>query len=182
VRRTAVYLLREFGGDEALPELESLLDDAEPHVRREAIRGIFRIGTDRAYEVLHKALTSGTSRSRENIMREMGSFRDERAIPLFCYIIGHVDHRGRLQEVYLRAITALGTLGGPEAVQALKTALYRGEWWAPARTATLRGAAAEALAKIGTPDAVVVLAEALERGSRGISRVVRAHLPTSLAG
>ena len=43
VRRTAIHLLREFGGSEALPDLTTLLDDAEPHVQREAVRAILRL-------------------------------------------------------------------------------------------------------------------------------------------
>ena len=79
--------------------------------------------------------------------------RDERATPLFAYILGHVDHRGPLRPVYLRAIESLGALRDPEAVEPLKAALYRGEWWAPRRTAHAAAAAAAALARIGTPDA-----------------------------
>ena len=40
VRRTAIYLLREFGGNDALAELTSLLDDGDPNVQREAVRAI----------------------------------------------------------------------------------------------------------------------------------------------
>ena len=36
--------------------------------------------------------------------------RDERATPLFAYILGHVDHRGLLAPIYLRAIESLGAL------------------------------------------------------------------------
>ena len=56
VRRTAIYLLREFGGSEALPELTLLLDDSEPQVQREAIRAMLNIGTDEAYRTLQQAL------------------------------------------------------------------------------------------------------------------------------
>ena len=49
--------------------------------------------------------------------------RDERAAPLFAYILRHVDHRGPLAAVYLRAIEALGALRDPEGVAPLKEAL-----------------------------------------------------------
>ena len=42
VRRTAIYLLREFGGSEALPELTELLNDNEQQVQREAVRAIMQ--------------------------------------------------------------------------------------------------------------------------------------------
>src|SRR5262249_6534474 len=50
VRRTAIYLLRQFGGTEALPDLTELLDDNEPQVQREAVRAILHIATDQAYQ------------------------------------------------------------------------------------------------------------------------------------
>ena len=94
VRRTAIHLMREFGGSEALPDLTELLDDNEQGVQREAVRAILNIGTDAAYRILEQALTSGTVRSREAIMQSLGLVRDERVTPLFAYILQHIDHRG----------------------------------------------------------------------------------------
>jgi HEAT repeat protein len=176
VRRTAIYLLREFGGSEALPELTLLLDDSELQVQREAIRAMLNIGTDEAYRTLQQALTNGTPQSREAIMQAIGLVRDERATPLFVYILGHVDHTGPLRPVYLRAMESLGALRDPEAVEPLTAALYRGEWWAPRRTAQLRAAAASALARIGTPAAVEALRKAAASPSRGIRAVARPAL------
>ena len=176
VRRTAIYLLREFGGSEALPELTGLLNDNEQQVQREAVRAILRIGTKSAYQVLEKALLTGTDQSREMIMQALTLVRDDRATPLFSYILNHLDHRGQLGSIYMRAIEALGTARDPEGVPALKSALYRGEWWAPRRTAGLRAAAAQALARIGTPEAIAALEEAAASGSRGIRTAARTHL------
>jgi hypothetical protein len=179
VRRTAIYLLREFGGSEALPDLTELLDDQEPAVQREAIRAILNIGTDEAYHVLEQALTSGSTRSREGIMNAVGTIRDERAAPLFVYIIRHIDHRGQLGWIYARSIESLGVLKDAAGVPALKEALYRGEWWAPRRTTTLRNAAAAALARIGSPAAVDVLEEAASSGPRSVRSIARGHLTTT---
>jgi HEAT repeat protein len=178
VRRTAIYLLREFGGTDALPDLTELLDDNEPQVQREAVRAIMNIGNERAFRVLEQALVTGSETSREAIMRSLGAVRDERAAPLFAYILAHVDHRGRLSSIYARAIEALGTLKDPEGIPALKNALYRGEWWAPRRSAALRRSAAAALARVGTPDATAVLEEAVKRGSRGVRAAARSALPS----
>jgi len=168
VRRTAIYLLREFGGSDALPDLTELLDDAEPVVQREAVRAILTIGTDRGYRILEQALASGTTRSREAIMQALGSPRDERAAPLLVYILEHVNHTGDLGWVYARALDLLGQLRDPGSIEVLRSALHRGEWWAPRRTASLRRAAAAALARIGSNDAVDVLVDASQRGSRGV--------------
>ena len=148
-------------------------------MQREAVRAILNIGTDAAFRILEQALGSGTARSRDAIMQSIGTVRDERATPLFTYILGHVDHRGTLAPIYLRAIESLGALRDPSGVPPLREALYKGEWWAPRRTAALRLAAASALSKIGTAEAIAVLEEAVERGSRGIRSAARAQLSHS---
>jgi hypothetical protein len=177
VRRTAIQMMREFGGSDALPDLTELLDDNEPQVQREAVRAILNVGTEAAYKILEQALTSGTERSREAIMQSISMVRDERATPLFAYILEHVDHRGALAPVYLRAIESLGVLKDPTGIQPLSQALKKGEWWAPRRTSALRHAAAAALARIGTPEAITALEEAVAGGTRGIRSAARAHIP-----
>jgi HEAT repeat protein len=146
------------------------------------VRAILNMGSDIAYQVLETALAGGTARSREAIMQSLGGIRDERATPLFAYIVRHVDHRGQLGWVYHRAIEALGALKDPGAIPVLKDALYRGEWWAPKRTAMLRAAAAAALARIGTPEATALLEEAAHTGPRGVRHTARAHLAGAQAG
>jgi HEAT repeat protein len=181
VRRTAIQMMREFGGSDALPDLTELLDDNEPQVQREAVRAILNIGTEAAYKILEQALTTGTLQSRDAIMQSIGTVRDERSTPLFAYIIEHVDHRGPLRAVYLSAIESLGALKDPAGIAPLKDALRKGEWWAPRRTAALRHAAAAALGRIGTPDAIAVLEQAIAEGSRGMRAAARAHLPNRSA-
>jgi hypothetical protein len=176
VRRTAIQLMRQFGGSDALPELTELLDDTEPQVQREAVRAILNIGTDKAFQVLQQALASGSEQSRNAIMQSISSVRDERATPLVAYILRNVDHK-RLTSVYLRAIEQLGALKDPEAVQPLTEAFRRpGEWWAPRRTSAVRAAAAAALARVGTNDAYAVLEEAVTNGPRGLRNAARPHL------
>ena len=176
VRRTAIHLMRQFGGSEALPDLTELLDDNEPQVQRDAVRAIVNIGTDAAFRILEQALAGGTRQSREAIMQAIGLVRDERATPLFAYIMGHIDHRGPLAHIYVRAIESLGALRDPAGIAPLRDALYKGEWWAPRRTAGLRTAAAAALARIGTADALAVLDQAIAEGSRGVRSAARAQL------
>jgi hypothetical protein len=165
VRRTAIYLMRQFGGVDALPDLTDLLNDTDPLIQREAVRAILNIGTEKAYRVLEEALATGSERSRDAIMLSISMLRDERATPLFAYILRHVDHR-RLTTIYLRAIESLGALRDPEGIVPLTEALGKGEWWAPRRTSALRAASAHALARIGTPEAFAALETAAARSRR----------------
>jgi len=179
VRRMAIDLLRVFGGREALPELASMLDDADPQVQRESIRAIVQIGTDEAFAILEKALVGGAA-SRDTILQQLIGLREDKAIPLLCYVLNHTSPRGKLVSVHAQIIEALGTL--PEhkdSTRTLRNILYRGEWWAPFRTAALRRAAAAALRHIGTPEAMTLLQEAATRGSRGVRAAAKKYAPAA---
>jgi HEAT repeat protein len=156
-----------------------MLHDRSPQIQREAVRAILNIGSQRALEVLQNAITNGAVEARDTIMKSLASVRDDRAAAMFGYIVSHVDHRGEFQPVYLGAIEALGALKAVDGVKALREALYRGEWWAPRRTASLRSAAAASLARIGTPEAIDVLEQALSAGPRGVRAAVRPHMNTA---
>ena len=176
VRRMAIDLLRVFGGREALPELASMLDDADPQVQREAIRAIVQIATNEAYAVLERALVAGSA-SRDTVLQELIGLRDDKAIPLLCYVLNHSAPRGKLVEVHAQIIEALGGLSAhSESTRTLRAVLHRGEWWAPYRTAALRRAAAAALRRIGAPETVAVLEEAAANGSRAVRHVARAQI------
>jgi hypothetical protein len=175
VRRTAAYLLREFGGAEGLKELIPLLKDPEPLVQREAVQGLVLNGSDEASRTLLQAITSASGRARETLLSELTSIRDDRAAPLFSYLVRHMDRR-REANLYLMAVEALGACGGAGAVDALKTALHAGDWWSPGKTRRVRQAAAQALRRIGTPAALDVLRDAAERGGRGVRAAARAQI------
>lgn len=176
VRRTAIHLLREFGGNDALGELTPLLEDRDPNVQREAIRAIVNIGTNESFAILERVLVGGSAPSREAITGSLVSIRDERAVPLFAHILRSREYRRSLRSVYDGAVSALGAIGGPEAVEALKYALHEGEWWAPLRTSAIRTAAANALGHIGTPEAAAVLQDASTNGPRGVRAAARQQL------
>jgi HEAT repeat protein len=176
VRRTAIDLLRVFGGDEALPELESILGDADPQVQRDAVRAILQIGTTKAYAVLQRALATDTT-SRDAIVQQLISLRDQAAIPLLCHVLSNTPPSGALAAAHLQIIDALGSLSvHPESTRALQFVLHRSIWWAPARTARLREAAAAALVRIGSPETSAVLEEASRTGSRRVRKIARARV------
>ena len=177
VRRAAIELLRALGGQDALPDLRSLLDDAEPQVQRDALRAIVHIGTAEAYASLEQALTSGAAGPRDAIMQALGSLRDERAAPLFVHILKRSDYRGAFEPVYTSAVESLGRVAtDAESVAALKEVLYRGEFWSPGRTRRLRAAAARALRSAAGGDAETVLQDAAANGPRGVRAAAKAAL------
>ncbi|HWK10127.1 MAG TPA: HEAT repeat domain-containing protein [Vicinamibacterales bacterium] len=175
VRRTAAYLLREFGGSEGLHELRPLLTDAEPLVQREAVQALVLHDPEAAYQTLLEAMGTVSGRPRETLIGEVGALRDDRAAPLFVHIVRTLNRRA-FPALYLAAIQGLGGVGGPEAIDALAEALHRGEMFAPVRTRRERSAAAQALRRIGTPEAVDALRHASTRGSWGVRTVAKTEL------
>jgi hypothetical protein len=183
VRRAAIDLLRALGGNDALPDLRKMLDDTETQVQRDALRAIVQIGTDQAYAMLGEALETGAPHTRVAITQAIGTFRDERAAPLFVYILRHSAYTGVFESVYLSAVEALGRVGADhQSVDALRAILYRGQWWAPRRTARMRAAAARALRAMNTTGAREALEEAATRGPRAVRRAARAALEVPAPG
>jgi HEAT repeat protein len=175
-RRTAIDLLRMFGGQGALADVSAMLEDQDAQVQREAVRALIHIGSPEAITILQRALDKLSS---STVLQELMGLRDEKVVPLLCSVLSRSKPRGALVDTHAQVMDALGALGEhPASIQALRTALYRGEWWAPKRTAALRRSAAAALRRIGTPKAMAVLEEAVKSGSRGVRNMARTHMRT----
>ena len=176
VRRTAVTLLRGAGGAEALSELASMLGDDDPAVQRESIHAIVEIGTDKAYAVLQRLLLEADT-PRDTALMELVNLRDDKAGPLFAYLLSHSRLRGKLAGFHLSMVEALGKMTPrAESVRALEQVLHYRDWWALFRTTALQQAAANSLRRLGTPEAVAVLEAAAAAGSRGVRRAARAQI------
>jgi hypothetical protein len=115
------------------------------------------------------------------MLRQLIGLRDEKAIPLLCHVLRHTAPRGKVAQMHVDVIAALGAFRGQQqALSTLEIVLHRGSWWAPRRTSVLRQSAAEALRRIGTSESFAVLEQAAERGSRGVRRAVRPHMTAAL--
>jgi HEAT repeat protein len=176
VRRTAIMLLRRAGGQEALLELAAMIGDDDPEVQRESIHAIVEIGTGNAYSVLHRLLLEADT-PRDSALRELLSLRDDKAVPLFSYVLTKGEPKGKLIGVHLSIIESLGVMRPkPDSIRALQQVLQRGHWWAPFRTRAQRQAAAASLRKLGTPEAMAALEAAANNGSRGVRRIARTQI------
>lgn len=175
VRRTAAFLLREFGGSAGLKELVPLLADAEPLVRREAVQGLVMNGSREACAILLDAILNSKGHSRQALLQEVLGVRDERAAPLFAYALRELDP-GRLPELSATAIEVLGGVATADSVDALKATLNKGQWWAPFTNRKRWSAAVESLRRIGSPAALTALRETAARGPSGARAAARAAL------
>jgi hypothetical protein len=177
VRRAAVDLLRALGGDAALPDLRTMLDDNDAGVQREALRAILQVGTREAYQMLEQALKSGADRTKETILQSLGAFRDEKAAPLFLHILTSTPFTAANEGLLTQTMESLGRVAiDDRSVSTLKDILYRGEWWAPGRTARFRATAARALRSMGRSSADFALEEAATAGPGGVRKIAKAAL------
>lgn len=181
VRRTAIELVRAIGGPEALPLLLKLLDDEELQVQRDALRAIVQTGSDEAFPALRDALTSASPRTRDMITSSISTLRDERAAPLFAFIVRQGQIRGRAEKVFLSAVEALGTLRVSDEITigALVDAAGRGVWWNPVQARRLRTAAVKALRVIGSPEAITALGTLARSGAYGANTAAQAALAST---
>ena len=147
-----------------------------PEVQRESIHAIVEIGTTNAYSVLHRLLLEADT-PRDTALQELVSLRDDKAVPLFSYVLTKAEPRGKLIAIHISMIEALGTMKPrPESIRALHQVLLRGRWWTPFRTTTQRQAAATALRRLGTPEALAMLEAAADTGGRGVRKIARAQI------
>jgi HEAT repeat protein len=175
VRRTAAFLLREFGGSEGLKELVPLLADNEPLVQREAVQGLMMNGSKEAGVILLAALKNAKGQARVTLLNETQKMREARAVPLYAHLVRHMD-RQQFPDLYSTAIEALGSFGGGEGIEALKVVLHTGSWFRPFSSRRFRAEAAHALARIGSQDAIAVLRDASTNGGLGVRAAARAEL------
>jgi HEAT repeat protein len=182
VRRTAVLLLREFGGFDALPQLEAMLHDHEPHVQREATRAIATMGVELAYETLTRALLRGTDAVRTSLTGVLCSLPLDEAAGALAHLVTKAPLGGSMGPLHDRALQRLGAAQGQVVIAALGDALRRGSLMAPLRTRTLRRQAADALGRIGTAEALEQLHAAAVGGTWGMRAAAKAALATTTRG
>ena len=126
VRRTAAFLLREFGGAEGLKELVPLLADAEPLVQREAVQGLMMNGSkEAAVDPAQRARAPRRAGRADTLLSEVAedarSACRRRSSAISC---GRWTG-GKFPRLYVTAIEALGAFGGAEAIDALKVRAAR---------------------------------------------------------
>jgi hypothetical protein len=178
VRRTAAFLLREFGSAEGLKEIVPLLADREPLVQREAVQALAMNGSREASAILLKALLAARGPARDTLLKEVLASRDDRTAPLFVHLL-HTMEPNQLPDLYMAAIDVLGSHGSDDAVPALRAALVRGQWWTPFANRKYRSAAAQALRRLGTAAAVEALRSVSASGPGGARAAARAELSRS---
>ena len=153
VRRTAAFLLREFGGAEGLKELQPLLTDSEPLVQREAIQALVLNGTEAASQILvngaQRHLRTSAADAGQRADGPAGRARRRRCSAICAGNSIAAQFAARLHRRDRRA----RSFGGARRRRGAEGRAAARRLGAPLRTRRTRAAAAQALRRIGTPAA-----------------------------
>ena len=158
VRRTAAFLLREFGGTEGLKELVPLLTDSEPLVQREAVQGLMMNGSDGGLGDPAARADEG-HRPRARNAASTSCCRCATSAPRRSLLSGQAHASARSSRASTSAaVEALGTFGGARRRRGAEVrAASRRILGAAAHAGAIGRRRPQALREIGTPAALDAL-------------------------
>jgi HEAT repeat protein len=158
VVRNVADLVGELAIEEAIPALGKVVEHQDARVRLAAGVALAKIGTPRTVRYLRPTLHDKDPRVRASVAREIGgSGLNALVMPL----INAIDAED-VEEVRAEYYRALGRIGSPDAVTALKEVARKSGGLFRARGGTVRVAAVEGLAIAGGDEAKRLL-ESLKR-------------------
>lgn len=170
VVRNALAIIGELRDTDRVGHLTVFLGHPDARVRREAIRGLTRIGTPQALDVLLVAVEEGDNDLQQQALMFLGALRQRAALPHLLRLVEASDPWLRKAELTRGAVRALGEIGDAEAVPALIALLNRRKILRRRRYQDIQEEAALALARIGSDEALAALALA---GKQKRGRVAR---------
>ncbi len=158
VVRNVADLVGELAIEEAIPALGKAVEHKDARVRLAVGVALAKIGTPRTVRYLRAALHDKDPRVRASVAREIGGTG---LSALVMPLINAIDTE-ELDEIRSEYYRALGRIGTPDAIRALKEAASKTGGLFRSRGGTLRAAAVEGLAAAGGDEAKRVL-ESLKR-------------------
>jgi hypothetical protein len=152
VARTMIGLLARIGDPAALGDIEKVTRHDHPQVRREVARALATLGGKQALKPLLDYLADPDGEVRLTAIRLLGALMDASTVaPLREFLATPTKTASDLL-VKREMITALASIGSPEARAVLAAIAQRRVWPWQRNERTVRGLAGEAL-KSGTPTA-----------------------------
>ncbi|HSK46479.1 MAG TPA: HEAT repeat domain-containing protein, partial [Coriobacteriia bacterium] len=148
VVRNVVSILGAARSTDVLPLMERALRHQEPRVRREAVRTVAGIGGLSGARVLARALQDEDAQTVQLAARSLGETGAVEAVDALAQVAQGDGEGNRDTGPRVEAIEALGRIGSPKALPALKSVASRRSLWGGARTRGLRTAAESAIVQI----------------------------------
>jgi HEAT repeat protein len=161
-----VALLGEIGDPATIDMLQQTYLHENLRVRREVLKSMARIASDRSTQFLIKALDEPDKALVNQAITSLGMLRDPAAIERLGEIALSWDSFAESQEAKREAIKALGIIGDQRAVGCLTKILLKKRWFSKVTNEDFRALSANALGMIGGEDAFKAIEKVLG-GSEG---------------
>jgi HEAT repeat protein len=149
VVRNAAELLGELGAADAEPGLVFALGHEDARVRQSATTSLAKLDTPGAAAALHRAMRDAAPAVRCTAALALGNSKDARLVPRIIRALADEED----PDVQSALLTALATIGTPEAVQYLVSAAEPEKGLFKRKPTPLRIAAITALCESTEPDA-----------------------------
>ena len=165
------HILSQVGDARALPGLLAGLDEADPEIRKEALRGLTRLREPTAQKrLLALALADSEASVRIVALMCLGSARTQLGSAAIIARLESSEFTSLPEEERDLLFAALGGCGGAEALAFLSRRLQAS--WIPGRNdpVTWRRTAA-ALAQLGTPEATAILESRASSRNRELAAI-----------
>jgi HEAT repeat protein len=123
VKRNMLFILRECGGEDVLPHVRAYRYHNNPKVVFEAIRCLLKLGDNSGIVALRKHLSSENSEIVEQAIVISGSYRVKETVPELTRMLRKKSMSGADLYEKIPVIKALGQIGDPSALTALRDIL-----------------------------------------------------------
>ena len=158
--RQMVSLLGELGGKESLDTLEEIFDHSDVRVKKEIMKSLARIPSDRSLSILLKGLKSKNKSIQAHSVISLSILKNSAAVKPLGEIVARRDLLHENEEIRKEAVKALGVIGDEAGVPYLMKVLLAKSWLASGVSDGIRTFAATALGKIGGEEAITTLEKA----------------------
>ena len=149
VVRNVTLILGKIGSRAALDALSGTLHHKDFRVRQEALRAVASIKGSRSEQMLLNRLSDSDPAIRRLAAEWLGSMGAKRALPQFVELIAHQGASLlREPEYAIGVVHAIGMLGGPSELEALKKFTPRRWLFKGQKTKSLLNACEEAIARL----------------------------------
>lgn len=167
VIRQMVSILGDLGDTAAIDALESAYTHTDGRVKKEVLKSLVKLPSERSTAALIKALDETDESLVCHAIISLGMLKDTSSIDLLARIAMKRDAFSEPKESVKEAIKALGNIGHPKAVPCLRDILLRNVWLGKRSNEELQILAVNSLALIGSPEAYDALEMALKKSLNG---------------
>ena len=123
VKRNMLFILKECGGKEVIPHVRPLCNHENKKISFEAIRLLLKAGDSQGIDALRRHLESESGEVVEQAIAITGSFRVKEVLPNLLQMLKKKSVSGTDLHEKIPIIRALGQIGDPGALDALRDVL-----------------------------------------------------------